>query len=275
MLFVLLNPILVDGQPTEIIKSDSLNLCILKLDFLTYKFEGGNISYYKKCKYSDTLPFKIDYKSPGDFGGITFKIKETSDTFFDATIIWMGRGIIKYPKTFRLNAPFNLIKQIVPKPVNIEYFDWIGQKVKNDILFIKQADSAWEAIKSLNITNEFAKAGFKVGIYLYTPSVGAVDPTVAKWIIFLYHNNTSNSINKLSSNDKFEMYPNPCTGLIHFNTKEQFNFKIFDSNGRLVSVGKLKNNQIDLKDLADGVYFFTFYNSKITLFKKIIKINNR
>jgi len=107
LLVCVLCPLLVFCQSGSIIKSDSLNLCVLKLDYKTYNFEGGNLSYYKKCPAADSLPFIREYQAPCDFGNIKYKINSTLETVFNASIIWMGTGSITYPTTFSNYIPFN------------------------------------------------------------------------------------------------------------------------------------------------------------------------
>ncbi|MEI7504493.1 MAG: hypothetical protein WCJ61_14535, partial [Paludibacter sp.] len=174
-------------QSYNTFKAATLNLCVLIVDYKTYKFEGGDLNYYTVNTSKDSLPFIIDYVPPGDFGSITFKLNKTFDTVFRASIIWAGTGNISFPKKFSLSNPFNLLNKKVIKP-NIEYFGMEGKKVYDDTLFIHQADSAWSSINSLEITNKFSEVDFKVGIYLYPPSEGAFIPDKAKWIIFLYYN---------------------------------------------------------------------------------------
>lgn len=176
------------GQSDRIIKPYNLNLCVLIVDYTTYNFEGGNISYYERCDYTENLPFVIDYKSPSDIGWITFRIKTTSDIVFDASIIWNGTGEINYPEEFSNSEPFDKIyKKVSKKPTHIEYFKSNGDRITNDVFFIQKADSAWNAVSSMNIINKFSYVKYKVGIYMYAPRVGQFDPKDAKWIIFLYY----------------------------------------------------------------------------------------
>jgi hypothetical protein len=261
------------GQ-TGIIKTDSLNLCILQVDYNTLEFKGGNINYYKKYNKSDTLPFIIDFHPPNDFGGITFKIRTTLDTIFNATFEWMGTGKLKYPNSFTYNSPFDTIKEVIPKPNNLEYFDIKGRKVFNDTLFMQKADSAWETIKSLSITNKFAEFKFKTGIFLFAPK--SFHYGEAKWFIFLFYSENGNQLNNYSiRNHSTEVYPNPIVDLLNINSKQNFNYKIFDSIGNLVKSGELNDKQIDLGNLLPGIYNIRLTNEFETINRQIIKINNR
>lgn len=168
---------------------DSMNLAILIVDYQTYEFEGGNLSYYPLCANcdSDSLPFSITFISPGDFGEITFSYTETNDTLFRASIVWMGLGEILYPDEFVPADSFQTVQESIEKPELSEYFDyWLGL---DESTFYAKTDLAWASISSIHITNDFATELFRVGFYLYTPSVGVFDPDPAKWIIFLYRGN--------------------------------------------------------------------------------------
>lgn len=271
LLFLILIPVWGWGQSENLFKKDSINLCVLKLDFLSYNFEGGNMSYYKKCLQSDTLPFVIDFQYPVDFGGIKFKTLTNLDVIFDASIVWMGTGKLRYPINFSQKAPFDTISKKASKPTNLEYFNWKGSKIFDDTVFIKHADSAWDAISALEITNKFSELDSKFGIYLYAPSVGLFNPSVAKWIVFLYQSNTN--LTNISSFpiEKNLIYPSPFQDLININTAEKFDFKIFNLNGILVQSGVLKNNQIELNDLSQGLYYLSLTNDNQTINRVLIK----
>lgn len=166
--------------------SDSMNLTILIVDYQTYDLEGGNLLHYNLCIDSDSssLPFLIEFDSPGDSGGIVFKYSQTNDTLFAASIWWMGLGEIIYPRYFLSPDSFRNINKSIQKPETSEYFDYW--------LFLSQAtleaktDSVWKSIKFLDIVNDYGIKMFRVGFYLYTPSVGLFNPDPAKWIVFLY-----------------------------------------------------------------------------------------
>ena len=82
------------SQNDTIIKNGYVNIATLMVDFDTYAFEGGNMSYYvcPNCAV-DSIPFLIDYNDPLDFGGITFYLSPVYDTVFNASIIWMGNSL--------------------------------------------------------------------------------------------------------------------------------------------------------------------------------------
>ncbi len=169
-------------------QSDSVvHIATMVVNYRTYKFEGCHISNYvcPKCTM-DSLPFQIEYQSPGDFGGILIKLKSTTDTIFSGSIIWMGTGQIAYPKKFNSKYPFNYVNKTTAKAANITYLDMNGV-VTNDSTIIQKADSAWNAIKSISLMKNIAIKKHKVAIYFYPPRLGKFDPYMAKWIVLLYY----------------------------------------------------------------------------------------
>ena len=249
------------GQDENIIKSGYVNIATLIVDFMTYNFEGGNISYYScpDCP-TDSIPFTIDYESPGDFGGVAFKLSSSDDTVFYATIIWMGTGQIYIPNEFSTQTPFINTNTAVAKPGDLRYIAHDGGVITSTSL-LNRADLAWNTIDSLEILKLFADQGFKAAIYMYPPAVGLFDPNEAKWIIFLYHYDKTGSIDdECLHNDHFQLFPNPVQqgGVINLKvTNTQLsNYKIFNSLGQLVDKGEIfgTESQLILPHLESGIY---------------------
>jgi hypothetical protein len=182
----------VCAQSSWQLKNDSMNLGILVSDYQTYTFEKGNFSTHQPCdnEDKDSLPFIINYIPPGDFGQISFLYSKNLDTLFNATIIWMGMGKINFPLEFLPADSFKTQQTNLSVPVSIKYFEF-GTPIS---LFQEKADSAWNAVKSLQVVKDFSQEPYRVGIYLYPPSVGAFDPSVAKWIIFLYRGKVTTKV---------------------------------------------------------------------------------
>jgi len=186
---------LVQAQSSWQLKNDSMNLGILVSDYQTYTFEKGNFSTHQPCdnEDADSLPFVIDYVEPSDFGQISFLYSKNFDTLFCGTIVWMGTGGIKIPTDFLPADSFKTQQTNVTAPVSFQYFEFGTQ----DPLLQEKADSAWNAVKSLQVVKDFSQHPYRVGIYLYPPSVGAFQPSVAKWIIFLYQGKLNTKVNRL------------------------------------------------------------------------------
>jgi hypothetical protein len=180
------------AQSSWQLKPDSMNLGILVSDYQTYAFEKGNFSVHQPCgnEDADSLPFIVHYDPPGDWGGISFLYSKNLDTLFNATIIWMGRGEIGFPRGFLPADSFKLQQTNITAPVSVQYWEFGTLEPSLQ----KKADSAWNAVKSLQVIKDFSQHPYRVGIYLYPPSVGAFDPSVAKWIIFLYRGKVNTKV---------------------------------------------------------------------------------
>lgn len=154
-------------------------ILLLKVDYLTSAFEGGKeLSMHDNNYQADSLPLTIDYKSPGDFGSITLYFQPTGQRIFDGTIVWMGCGEMNYPASLNDASEFSSISNPVAMP------DSTGFQIVHEIYpadFDKS--SLWDAVSKLDIVRRYMEAGNKVGIFLYSPSVGVGDP--ADWDYFL------------------------------------------------------------------------------------------
>jgi hypothetical protein len=256
-------------QNDTILKDGYVNIATLKVSYSTYAFEGGDISYYTcpSCGV-DSIPFAIDYVPPGDFGGVTFKLSPSLDTVFDATIIWMGTGQIYYPASFSTLDPFANSSIPTSIPNDLRYIDTDGN-VMSDTSLVNRADLAWNAIDSLEITKLFADKGYESAIYLYPPRVGMFDPNVAKWIIFLYHNDIQNAqIDSYGNSPQVLLFPNPSTGMVNLNQETVISniqdYRIYNSLGKLVDRGRFSSEtyQLDLSHLNSGLYLFYLSDEK-------------
>lgn len=257
------------GQNDTLLKKEHVNMATLIVDYDTYTYDGGNISYYScsDCP-NDSIPFSIDFYQPGDFGEIAFKLHSTSDTVFDAGIIWMGTGEIAQPKDFDTTYPFDYTGSNTGKPHDMRYIHVDGTRM-NDSSLKKKAASAWNIIDSLAITNIFGDKDFEAAIYLYPPSVGMFDPSAAKWIIFLYYNDKTNAIDH-NANHKgsIYLYPNPTEGNLtlktDFNSTNTKHYKIFNPSGKIRDKGQFEGNtyQLDVSSFAAGLYYMTLIDDK-------------
>jgi hypothetical protein len=258
-------------DPDTLVKKDSMNLAILVVDFTTYKFEKGTVVYYPICRDCDrdSLPFKIDYKQPGDFGEIKFSYTETGQTLFYATIIWDGTGSIIYPAEFIKADQFGYQDQPVEKPEKAQYFDrTLTPYIYSVEKYRAMADSAWQSVDSLEIVREFTSGAMRVGFYAWPPSVGMFCPTCAKWIIFLYSGNDFNlNVPVFSTIREVSVYPVPARDELFIEMDQSFTEKtiirIFNSAGILVHLQEaFQDNisRIDLSGFDNGLYYVDVRN---------------
>ncbi len=75
------------------------------------------------------------------------------------------------------------------------------------------------------------------------------------------------------SNEQFNLYPNPTSGLVQFEVVEQTTLQIFNSIGVLVSTQELQKglNQIDFSNFPSGIYFLNGEGETKKYTGKIIK----
>lgn len=277
LLLLALVPSSLKAQNDSIFPYGKTAITTLIVDFDTYTFEGGSISHFDcpSCE-KDEIPFSVSYDSPGDFGGISFLLEPAQDTVFDATIIWMGEGEIYEPESFSNDDPYQNIFAFVEKPENLRYWNFNGEPFVDDPDMKLRADSAWRAIESLQITNIYALNGFEAAIYFYPPAVGAVDPALAKWVIFLYHANYKPSdISELQNKtDNLKVMPIP-TGeeqklTIELKNNSPTAFCIYSSTGKKVKEGILAGNktELDLSNLASGQYLLELKSENTSFLTK-------
>lgn len=237
------------------IQNNKVNVFTLKIDYLTHNFEGGDLAYYDclACT-NDSLPFDVIYHSPGDFGDIAFVLNEGTNSIFSASIIWMGMGVIDQPQAFVQTEPF--INQQIPfaLPSNVRLFDEQGY-ISSSTQLMQDAQSAWTSVEALGVVRQALENDFKVGMYLYTPSVGVTDWSLAKWIVFLYKNTLVNEMLELKEN--VQIYPNPTQNnlQVKLDKSENHSFEIKSLDGKVVQQENLISNTISVSNLVEGMYF--------------------
>jgi hypothetical protein len=181
-LFFLLALSFSSCQETE--QENSLNkenkVLMLKVDYLTHTFEGGKELTFSKLDSNFTI--ESQYQAPGDFGNIKLTYKEINETLFDGSIIWMGKGNIKFPDTILSADKFqNVLTKdfIFPSKGLVNVFNPANQDY--DYLPI------WSSVQGLVKVREYLKSNKsgKVQLFLYTPSVGIGNPADWDWIVFI------------------------------------------------------------------------------------------
>ncbi len=268
---------------------DSASFGILINDYMTGEFEEGtvlNVPICLPCDNSD-FPFDILYLSPGDFGWIQFNYTETGDTVFYGTIVWMGLGEIYFPDTFFPADSFFVDTSYAADPDSIYYWSsWGGATIEEDV-FLQSAATAYENIRQLSIVHELAEYPYQIVAFMYTPTVGMTDLTVAKWIFFLFRNPEVIGVddeNQIPKNFKlFSPYPNPFnpTTAIRFlvTPNQKTTLRIFDINGRLVD--ELVNGELvtgehkivwNAGNQPSGVYFVRLESGNLIETQKVLLI---
>ena len=161
----------------------SNNVVLLKVDYLTNKFEGGKV-----LNFSETDDFTIStiYKAPGDFGSIALYYDELNEKLFEGTIIWMGTGEMSYPSKMDAPNKFSTTSNNLTMP-GIDEFEYIKFNEFSYIPDTINYDSIWQSIDNLKIVASYRNSNLteKINLFLYTPSVGVGDPADWDWFVIL------------------------------------------------------------------------------------------
>lgn len=153
---------------------------VLKVDYLTNQFEGGTELTFTKS--SPNFNIQPIYISPGDFGNISMIYQDINELLFDGSIVWMGKGYIKYPRNFIPANRFELVltsDYVIPKNGFENVFN--SNNTNYDYSPI------WSSVQSLVKVREYIRSNpnSTAKLFLYTPSVGVGNPEDWDWIIFL------------------------------------------------------------------------------------------
>lgn len=164
-------------EGTPAINSEVL---LLKVDFATHKFEGGTKLTFPKEVTSNIL---VDYKEPGDFGGVKLYFNQKDQKIFDGTIIWSGKGERMFPTKL---DPANNFKTRVD-PVSQEGLEFKFLDTDNNPIRPIVDEAVWTAVNKLEVVAEYRENNpeGKVHFMLYTPSVGVGDPVDWDWYVIL------------------------------------------------------------------------------------------
>jgi len=164
----------------ELINSN--RIVLLKVDYMTEVFEGGKeIILSNNSPDTDTLPINVIYYPPGDFGNITLYYQPTNEMIFDGSIIWMGTGHINFPEEFDSAESFSKLETEIEQP-EISEFQIIFYELNYQPIDYTEI---WSAINKLEIVSDYLKSNKKIGLFLYTPSVGVGDPNEWDWFVIM------------------------------------------------------------------------------------------
>lgn len=161
--------------------SNNSTVLLLKVDYTTNIFMGAK----EIVLPTDSPSFNItsQYVSPADFGSIKLTYKEINQTIFNASIIWMGDGVMSFPASFDSSSNFSYVT------LNDTINPVAGFKdVFNPMNTSYDYYQVWYSVQRLTKVRQFLQnttANSAVKLFLYTPGVGSGDPTKWYWVIFL------------------------------------------------------------------------------------------
>ncbi|WP_213520764.1 T9SS type A sorting domain-containing protein [Nonlabens sp.] len=91
-----------------------------------------------------------------------------------------------------------------------------------------------------------------------------------------FQNGAYASALSVASVDSLEinLYPNPSTGIINVMIENPADYRLYDLSGKLIRSGSFEfmENQLEIKDLSNGIYFLKVNDGKRTVTEKISKI---
>lgn len=131
--------------------------------------------------------FVVQELSPLDFGGVAVSHPCSGAVIYAATIVWAGLGHQIYPTGALSAGDLKNIAGGIAEPTS---FDVLVGPYGEDKL--RNAVSAWEEAKKLNLTHDMATAPYSVLLYLYPPRVGIFDATPAEWLVFVHRGERQN-----------------------------------------------------------------------------------
>ncbi len=160
------------------------SILMLQVDYSSYELEAGQeFLFSDPISTSDTIPIGVDYDEPSDFGNVSLYYAPTDDVFFFGTVVWNGKGEVKYPYHWVAPSSFLTIDTPVDQPAETN-FQLIHSATSEENI---DYAAIWDAVDDLSIVDEYISSGKKVGLFLYQPSVGAGDPDDWDWYVILNH----------------------------------------------------------------------------------------
>ena len=174
-----------DDADDNVIQNPNRELTILKVDFSTNTFEGGNSFEFNNIAMTNTLPIEEIYVAPSDFGSYTLKYTPTNEVIFDGPIAWMG-GSYDLPLDFNSSDYETTTLNPTIDLDEIEYFLPTADILAGEGYTNFDYTSVWNSIKNLQVTNDCLNNNGKIGFVLYTPGLGLFQPENAYWLVILY-----------------------------------------------------------------------------------------
>lgn len=94
----------------------------------------------------------------------------------------------------------------------------------------------------------------------------------ALWIFPTLATETVTGLNNSRLSESIQVYPNPSQGVFKINTPtlKVSTYQAIDMLGKVVKSGNLLDQQIDLSDMPDGMYFLKLQTNKGTALKKVV-----
>jgi len=236
-----------------------------------------------------------DFNVPFNFSATTASFTKTisgQDIVvlpFDALIPQGVTAFTLVPSSTKITC--NQIQNIIPAntPVLISgsgtfVFNGSGNVSTPKVLATDQLNSVYIGYKAPAGSYTFKTVNNVTGFY---PVTAGSEPLLSSFNFYLSEKNAytvnllplefatlSTAQNDLDDAVGFKLYPNPARSEIFLDSlPSDFNYKIFNTEGRLMNSGTLENGnkRISIELLPSGVYFIKGISGDITINKKFIK----
>lgn len=119
---------------------------------------------------------------PLDFGGFAIFHGCAGRLLYAADIVWSGVGEQLYPA---IPLPSSALQHTGRSPASPRTFNVVFGPGAEHGDHDGKGEKAWTSVRDLNLIQELAVAPYDVLVYLYPPSVGAFQPEVAHWVVFI------------------------------------------------------------------------------------------
>ena len=238
--------------------------------FSTGMSNGGFMSYTLACELSDRIAAIASVTGAMNLNQSStcnashpmpvLEIHGTSD----ATVAYIGASWIEATSnTLNYWATFNncAIPAIMTPVPNINLTD--GCTAEHYIYPNGLNGVEVEHYKIIGGGHTWPGASFTVGV-----TNRDIDASIKIWEFFMQYDINGKigytALNDLSSNNKLTVYPNPALNTISIkgidNSGNITAIQITTISGKKVKFLESYNESIDISDLVDGIYFFTFLN---------------
>ena len=238
--------------------------------FSTGMSNGGFMSYTLACELSDRIAAIASVTGAMNLNQSStcnashpmpvLEIHGTSD----ATVAYIGASWIESTSnTLNYWATFNncAIPAIMTPVPNINLTD--GCTAEHYIYPNGLNGVDVEHYKIIGGGHTWPGAPFTVGV-----TNRDIDASIKIWEFFMQYDINGKigytALNDLSSNNKLTVYPNPALNSISIkgidNSGNITAIQITTISGKKVKFLESYNESIDISDLVDGIYFFTFFN---------------
>lgn len=179
--------LLVFGLPAEArcgeaVPTDSVEVVILRLDYLTYRCEGYHrtLEAYRKvlapegfARAGNVYYLKL---AAGDFGSTELVSRLTGKRLVYASTVWAGTGRWGFPPESTFVSPCPLGAP-APAPRAMDFVALFGSSRQ-------AADLAWTNARRVDAVRDLASRGlYEVVLFDHFYSVGVGDPATAEWIV--------------------------------------------------------------------------------------------